>query len=173
MRYQSTTGFDEDQISELLDRVRQIERAHPRPGGRPVVLDLRSQVVIVLLLARQNLAQTVVADLVGVSQPTVSRIWRPLLPILGEVLAFHGIALDEAAEKRGLLVDGTDIPTGNQATTGQINYSGKRHRQGLAVQVAADLEGTLIAVSTPVAGARHDAAGIDLVGWQTTLTEHD
>ncbi|MDR1152652.1 MAG: transposase family protein, partial [Bifidobacteriaceae bacterium] len=53
----------------------------------------------------------------------------------------------------------------------RTNYSGKRHCQCLSIQVACDLNGTLIATSTPVPGARHDAAAIELTGWQHIL--HD
>ena len=36
---------------------------------------LRGQVVACLLILRQNLSQMVVADLLGVCQPTIFRIW--------------------------------------------------------------------------------------------------
>ncbi|WP_146083257.1 transposase, partial [Rathayibacter rathayi] len=51
-----------------------------------------------------------------------------------------------------VLVDGTDVPTRNRAEAGLSNYSGKRHRQGLNVQIAADLDGRLLAASDPIAG---------------------
>jgi hypothetical protein len=82
-----------------------------------------------------------------------------------------GVPLAEAARGRTLVVDGTYIPTGNRKATGKTNYSGKRHRQCLSVQVACDLEGTLIATSEPVPGARHDAAAIKLTGWDSVLAD--
>ncbi|WP_420907790.1 transposase family protein [Rathayibacter toxicus] len=39
---------------------------------------------------------------------------------------------------------------------GRDTYSGKRHRQGLNVQIASDLHGILLCVSNPVPGAQHD-----------------
>ncbi|WP_219814664.1 transposase family protein [Rathayibacter toxicus] len=80
-----------------------------------------------------------------------------------------GVALDTAIHGRVVLVDGTDVPTGNRALAGRDNYSGKRHRQGLHVQVASDLDGLLLCVSDPVPGARHDRAAITLCGWEPLL----
>ncbi|QOD07867.1 transposase family protein [Rathayibacter toxicus] len=47
---------------------------------------------------------------------------------------------------------------------GRDNYSGKRHRQGLHVQIASDLNGILLCVSDPIPAARHDRAAITLCG---------
>jgi hypothetical protein len=41
----------------------------------------------------------------------------------------------------------------------------------LSVQVAADLDGSLLGVSGPVPGARHDAAAIVLTGWDQLLLD--
>jgi hypothetical protein len=171
MRYQCTTGLDSGQLNELISRIRQVEESRPCGNGRPMLLDLHDQVVMVLMMLRQNPNQMTVADIFGVSQPTVSRIWRRILPLIEEVTGMHGVALDEAATGRAVLVDGTYVPTGNRASTGRSNYSGKRHCQCLSVQVAADLAGVLLAVSDPVPGARHDAAAIGLTGWDQLLLD--
>jgi hypothetical protein len=60
---------------------------------------------------------------------------------------------------------------GNRHQTSRANYSGKQPCQGLSLRVACDLDGVLIAPSTPVPGARHDAAAIELTGWQHTLRD--
>jgi hypothetical protein len=173
MRYQCTTGLDQGQVDELVSRISQVERSRPGGTGRPSLLGLHDQVVMVLLMLRQNPNQMTVADLFGVSQPTVSRIWRRVLPLIEEVTCLHAAALEEALKNRVVLVDGTYIPTGNRASTGKSNYSGKRGCQCLSVQVAADLDGTLLAVSDPVPGARHDAAAITLTGWDQLLLDTD
>ncbi len=54
-----------------------------------------------------------------------------------------------------------------------MNYSGKRKCQCLSVQVACDQDGTLLAASAPVAGARHDMAALELCGWKTALAERE
>lgn len=59
-------------------------------GGRPPALGLYRQVLLVLVLLRQNTVQSVAAHLFGISQPSASRIFRGLLPLLfDEVLAHH------------------------------------------------------------------------------------
>lgn len=171
MRYQCTTGLDSAQLTELIARIFQVEQSRASRGGRPVLLGLHDQVVMVLLMLRQNPNQMTMGDLFGVSQPTVSRIWRRILPLLEEVTCLHGVALEEAVKNRVVLVDGTYIPTGNRAATGRENYSGKRHCQCLSIQVASDTAGCLLAVSDPVPGARHDAAAIALTGWDQTLRQ--
>ncbi len=69
----------------------------------------------------------------------------------------------------------TYVPAGNRPGQGRdvekANYPGKRGCQCLSIQVAADHHGQLLAVSAPVAGARHDAAAIDLTGWKDILEE--
>jgi hypothetical protein len=65
VRYQSTTGLDSDQIDELVGRIEEIECGRKSGHGRPVVVDLYGQVVIALVLLRQNLNQMAVADLFG------------------------------------------------------------------------------------------------------------
>ena len=136
MRYQSTTGLDSDQIDELVDRIEEIECGRRSGHGRPVVVDLYGRVVIALVLLRQNLNQMAVADLFGISQPTVSRTYRTILSLLEQVTCLHAPDFAEAVQNRVVLVDGTDVPTGNRRD-GRENYSGKRHRQGLNIQVGA------------------------------------
>ncbi len=170
MRYQSTTGLDSVQVTEIVARVFHVLEDR---GGVAVnsILGLYRQLELVLVLARQNVSQMVSGAMFGVSQPTVSRIWRRLVPALGQVLYMSGISLEEAASNgRLVLVDGTNVPTRNRPGQGRdvekANYSGKRDCRRLSIQVAADHHGRLLAVSAPVAGARHDAAAIDLTGWK-------
>lgn len=172
MRYQSTTGLDREQILELVSRINQVLAGRKRRNsrsGRRTLLGTYRQVVLVLTLIRQNVNQACAADLFEVSQPTVSRIYRRLLPLIEQVVCVHQPTLAEAFEKRIVLVDGTDVPTGNRAGARE-NYSGKRHRQGLLVQVGADLSGMLLAVSDPLPGARHDRWAVAETGWEEALT---
>ena len=116
MRYNSTTGMPEELIIELTARVNEVLNGRKTPakgpGGRPLALGLCRQVVLVLLLLRQNMIQSVAADLFGLGQPTVSRIYRAMLPIFDELLALHESGtLSELALEHTLLIDGTDVPT--------------------------------------------------------------
>ncbi|MGW3472918.1 transposase family protein, partial [Saccharopolyspora sp. NPDC000995] len=153
LRYQSTTGLAADQIEELVVRVWQIVQCREEQLSPPVV-GLYRAVVLTLVYVRQNLNQAAVGDLFGLSQPTVSRVYRGILPLIGEALCLHVPDLEEAIRGRLVLVDGTDVPTGNRAGH-EDNYSGKRRRAGLNIQVAADTDGGLLAVSIPLPGSMH------------------
>ncbi|MGQ0775494.1 MAG: helix-turn-helix domain-containing protein [Pseudonocardiales bacterium] len=85
MRYQSTTGIATDQIDELVARIRQITETHEKQAWPPIV-ELYHAVVITLVYVRQNLNQATLGDLFGVSQPTVSRVCRGILPLIGQAL---------------------------------------------------------------------------------------
>ena len=167
MRYQSTTGIAADQIDELVARIWQISHTQETQAWPPVV-GLYRAVVLTLVYVRQNLNQAAVGDLFGVSQSTVSRVYRGIIPLIGQALCLHVPSLEEAIRGRLVLVDGTDIPTGNRAGH-EDNYSGKRRRSGLNIQVAADTDGDLLGVSAPLPGSMHDRKAFNESGWEELL----
>jgi hypothetical protein len=169
LRYQSTTGLDTDQIEELVTRIWQIVQCRKEQVWPPVV-GLYRAVVITLVYVRQNLNQAAVGDLFEVSQSTVSRVYRSILPLIGEALCLHVPDLKEAIRGRLVLVDGTDVPTGNRAGH-EDNYSGKRRRSGLNIQVAADTDGGLLGISAPVRGSMHDRRAFTECGWEDLLAD--
>jgi hypothetical protein len=137
-------------------------------------LGLYRQVVLTLVLLRQNLAQTVAADLFGVSQPTVSRIYRAMLPLFEQVTCLHRPPLPDVLRGRVVLVDGALVPIGNRRTdkaTHLTNYSGKSHKAGVIVQVLSDLDGQVLAVSEPAPGRTHDRNGFTLAGYDQLLAD--
>lgn len=136
----------------------------------PVLLGFRNSVIVTLILIRQNLPQTVLADVFGVSQPTISRTYRSFLPIITKALCLHAPQLREAVRGRLVLVDGTDVPTGNRAGHSH-NYSGKRHRSGVNIQIAASSDGQLLAVSDPMPGSTHDRRAFAECGWEAALAD--
>jgi hypothetical protein len=169
MRYESTTGLSSGQVVELVASVAQVVDGGGSGLGRPRALGLYRQVVLVLMLVRQNMSQSVAADVFGVSQSTVSRVFRAVLPLVEQVTRVNSPGgIDEVFLGRVVVVDGTDVPTGNRAS-GKHNYSGKRHRQGVVVQVACGLDGVLLAVSDPVPGCRHDRRAVTETGWEDAL----
>jgi hypothetical protein len=87
LRYEATTGLDDTQIQGLVARIHQILPAGGR-GRRPMVV-LYRQVMLTLVLVRSNITQTLLADLAGISQPTVSRIYRTTLPLIEQVTCLH------------------------------------------------------------------------------------
>ncbi|MDR1441044.1 MAG: transposase [Bifidobacteriaceae bacterium] len=178
MRTQYSTGLSESEFWELTARIKDITIEHgqnPGPNmiGRPQTLDLASKVRLTLTLLRTNITQQLAAEMLAVSQPTVSVVKSQIEPLIDQALTMTGIPLGEAASARPLIVDGTYIPTGNRKATGSVNYSGKRHCQNLSIQVACDLGGTLVATSAPVPGARHDSAALTLTGWDQILADAD
>lgn len=170
LRYQSTTGLAADQIEELVSRIWQIVCCRGEQLW-PSTVGLHRAVVMTLVYVRQNLNQAAVADLFGLSQPTVSRVYRGMLPLIGEALCLHVPDLLEAIRGRLVLVDGTDVPTGNRAGHGD-NYSGKRHRAGVNIQVASATSGGLLGVSRPVKGSMHDRKAFTECGWEAALVDH-
>jgi DDE superfamily endonuclease/Helix-turn-helix of DDE superfamily endonuclease len=138
------------------------------------MLGLYRRVLLTLVLLRQNLSQTTAADWFGVSQSTVSRIYRATLPLIEQVTCVHRPPLPEVLHGRVVLVDGTLVPVGNRRTdrdTHLQNFSGKRHRAGLNVQLLADLSGCLLAVSAPTPGKTHDRAAFTAAGYDTLLAD--
>ena len=55
--------------------------------GRPYALGLFGSVALVVCLMRKNITQAFAGAIFGVSQPTVSRRWDLLRPLIGQVLA--------------------------------------------------------------------------------------
>ncbi len=119
MRYESTTGLCDEDVDELARRIGQVleSRGQSLLGYR---LGLKQQVELTLVLARHNISQVLAAEMYGISQPTVSRVGRRMVPLLTHVLAMTGICLAQAvAQGSLLLVDGTPIPTGNRPAAGR------------------------------------------------------
>ena len=73
MRYQSTTGLCEETIDEITCRIADVTEGRGKNLSTSRI-PLQDHVVTCQLILRQNLPQMVVADLLGVSQPTISRI---------------------------------------------------------------------------------------------------
>lgn len=173
MRYQHATGLCEETIDEITCRIADVIEGRGMDLSR-CRISLRDQVVACLLILRQNLPQMVVADLLRVSQPTISRILAtyhhppqnsPALP------PWRTHRSDPARTPHPHRLHPMP-PTGNHPTSGQAshnNYSGKHKTQYLNVQVASTDRGDLIAVSDPVPGSRHDSKAINLCGWQNLL----
>jgi len=170
MRYYHTTGLTVEQITDLTLRVHQIMSPW-NPNAKPHLLGLWKQVVVVLILCRHNMTQEALADVFGVSQPTISRIWRTMSRYVARVVDSCGISLNQAVATRPLVVDGTYVPTGNRHGWGKLLYSGKRKCQCVNIQVACDLSGILVATSQPVCGAHHDAMVVDKTGWEDVLDQ--
>lgn len=170
MRYKAITGLTDGQLTELTARVR-TRVGDPASAGRPFALGLAGSVVLVVALMRKNMTQDVAAAFFGVSQPTASRRWDLLRPAIEEVLAEFVPDPKALVGKGTVLVDGTICPTWDWSAVPDL-FSGKAGYPGMNVQIAADLDGNLVAVSAePVHGARHDAHAYAASGLAATLSD--
>ncbi|WTU05900.1 transposase (plasmid) [Kitasatospora sp. NBC_00070] len=157
-----------------------VARIHAVPGvdglrsrGRPFVLGMYKSVVMVLFLLRQNPVQQAAAELFGCSQSTVSRRLALLGPLLEQVLAGFVPDPAEATAGRAVLVDGTLVTTWDWACRGTELFSGKLRDTGFNLQIAATLDGDLLAVSAPMPGSWHDAHAWRESGLPETLADRD
>jgi len=109
------------------------------------------------------------AETYGVSQATVSRAITSITPLLARALARYVPTAEELRSDRQYIVDGTLLPCWSWASDAGL-YSGKHKTTGMNVQVVCTLEGELVWISDPVAGARHDVYCLDQSGALDGLT---
>src|SRR5512143_1601541 len=164
------TGLTEAQLRELAGRVRRLVGGPTT--GRLHRLGLAESVCLVVFLLRENVTQAVAAAVFGVSQPTVSRRFEQLRDAVTAALAEW--VPDPAAATRGdtVLVDGTLALTWDWRHRDDL-FSGKHRDSGFNLQVAATLDGQLLAVGEPVPGKRHDAYAYAASGLAGTLAGID
>lgn len=168
------TGLDDERFDELYGRVVEVFGSRRvKRGGPHDHLTLEDQLIATLMLLRHNMTEQMVAGIFGVSQATMSRIKDKIEPVIDEVLGLHQRGLEELVGNRPIVVDGTYVPTGNRTQTGRTNYSRKRGCQCVNVQIASDVGGTLLAVSVPSPGSRHDRKALQLCGWEQILLKAD
>ena len=112
---------------------------------------------MVVALMRKNFTQQVAASMFSCSQPTVSRRWDLLRPVIAKVLATEIPDPREILGGGTALVDGTIAPTWDWTAIPDL-FSGKPGYPGMNLQIAATLVGNVAAIGPePVHGARHDA----------------
>jgi hypothetical protein len=137
--------------------------------GRPYALGPFRSVALVVTLMRKNLTQDVAGAFFGVSQPTASRRWDLLRPVIAQVLTEFVPDPKQVIGKATALVDGTVCPTWDWKAIPDL-FSGKNGYPGINVQIATDLAGEIVAISAVrVHGARHDARAYAASGLAHTL----
>lgn len=151
------TGLSVGQLTDLVARVNAACGDEFVSRGRPLALGLFRSVAMVVCLMRKNPTQDFIGAMFGVSQSTVSRRWDVLRPVIGDVLGALAPTPREIVGRGTVLVDGTVCPTWDWQAVPDL-YSAKVGFPGMNLQVAATLDGDLVAVGpSPVHGARHDA----------------
>ena len=137
---------------------------------KPPAVDLFRSVVLVVALMRRNIVQAAAANVFKCSQPTVSRRWDLLRPVIGRALASFVPDPAQVLGRRGTaLVDGTVCPVWDWNAIPDL-FSGKVKFAGMNVQIAANLNGDVAAIGpVPVHGARHDAYAFEASGLKSAL----
>lgn len=170
MRYKTLTGLSAGQLHMLSALVCKEIGSVVEPGGGPAVIGLCDSVAMVVTLMRRNLAQAAAGEIFGCSQPTVSRRWDLIRPVIARVLA-RFIPDPAAVIGRGgtALVDGTVCPVWDWNSIPDL-FSGKAGYPGMNIQIAASLDGEVAAIGpVPVHGARHDAYAYEASGLKQIL----
>jgi hypothetical protein len=103
-------GLNNEQLTELVTRVHAARGGGFASRSRPYALGLFGSVALVVCLMRKNITQAFAGAIFGVSQPTVSRRWDLLRPLIGQVLAEFVPDLAEVVRAGTVLVDGTVWP---------------------------------------------------------------
>jgi hypothetical protein len=137
------TGLSDRQLTDLVVRVHAVCAQKFVSRGRPHALGLFGSVAMVVCLLRKNATQDFVGAVFGVSQPTVSRRWDLLRPVIGDVLAEVIPTPREVVGRGTVLVDRTVCPTWDWHDVAEL-YSAKVGFPGMNLQVAATLDGDLV-----------------------------
>ena len=90
---QHTTGLSVRQFAQLTQWITQSEPLHSVPAVLGVVGSLRAT----LIYLRHNLPQAAIGELLGVSQPTVSRAVKALTELVTRALDGYLITAEEVA----------------------------------------------------------------------------
>ncbi len=165
------TGLSDRKLTDLVVRVHAVCAQKFISRGRPPALGLYRSVAMVVCLLGKNATQDFVGAVFGVSQPTVSRRWDLLGPVIGDVLAEVIPTPREVVGRTTVLVDGTVCPTWDCHDVPEL-YWAKVGFAGMNLQVAATLDGDVVAVRPiPIPGARHDAHAFAASGLADVLAD--
>ena len=125
-----TTGLSAHQFAELTQWISQSKPLHTIPA----ILGVAGSLQATLIYLRHNLPQAVIGELLGVSQPTVSRAVKTLTELVTRALDGYLITAEEVAPGCDYVLDGTLMPCWSWKAHPEL-WSGKHKRTGLNVQV--------------------------------------
>ena len=153
-----TTGLTDDEFDGLLAWLREegVEGCPPIPG-------LSGSPRATLMYLRQNIVQAVIGEILGVSQPTVSRAIKALTEAISRTPAVLLLTAKEVPEGCDYVVDGTLLPCLDWRDRRDL-WSVKHGRAGMNVQILVPPDGHLVRASDPYPGSMHDVAALDASG---------
>ena len=152
------TRLTRTQIQDLCRRI------HAATGGDLLSAGSRrlgphQSIRLVLASLRHNLEQELLAELFGISQPTVSRVLSAWTPLIAGALEENIPTADDLDPDTRLIVDGTLVPCWAWRDKPEL-HPGKHHTTGMNLQVACTPTGRLAWASDPVPGRIHDARAL-------------
>ena len=112
---------------------------------------------------RHNVVQAVIGEILGVSQPTVSRAIKALTAAISRTLAVLLLTAEEVPEDCDYVVDGTLFPCPDWRGRRDL-WSVKHGSAGMNVQILVRLDGGFVWASDPYPGSMHDVAALDASG---------
>ena len=147
-----TTGLTDDEFDGLLAWLREewVE-------GYPPILGLSGSLRATLMYLRQNIVQVVIGEILGVSQPTVSRAIKALTEALSRTLTVLLLTAEEVPRDCDYVVDGTLFPCLDWRGRRDL-WSVKHGCAGMNVQILVRLNGGFMWASDPYPGSMHDVA---------------
>ncbi len=101
-----TTGLSAHQFAELTQWISQSKPLHTIP----TILGVAGSLQATLTYLRHNLPQAAIGELLGVSQPTVSRAVKALTELVTRALDGYLITAEEVAPGCDYILDGTLMP---------------------------------------------------------------
>ena len=163
----TTTCLDRDQILDLCELIHTSHSGNlPVAGSR--VLGLFRCIQVTLLTLRHNLTQELLADILMVSQATISRVVAVYTPLIAEALQACVPSVGDLDPDRQYIIDGILAPCWSWHDRPEL-YSGKHNTTGVNLQVARTLAGHLAWISPPLPGNVHDAKAIEESGFLEAL----
>ncbi|MCR2053846.1 transposase [Actinomyces bowdenii] len=153
------TGLDRAQLSRLVELVVGDEGI----TGVPRILEPLQSVRVTLMYLRTGICQEAIAEVMGVSQPSISRAIAVVTRIIARVLGPLLATAEEVPRTGVYIIDGTLLPCWSWKDQPAL-FSGKHKRTGLNLQVLVGPTGRLLWASDPLPGATHDAKAITASG---------
>ena len=152
------TGLTDDEFDELLVRLRE-----EGVEGYPPILGLSGSLRATLIHLRHNIVQAAIGELLGVSQPTISRAIKAMIDAIVRALKDVLLTAEKVPEGCDYVVDGTLFPCWSWRNHREL-WSGKHKATGMNVQILVLPGGRLVWASAPYPGSMHDVAALDASG---------
>ena len=164
-----TTGLTDDEFDGLLAWLRE-----EGVEGYPPILGLSGSLRATLMYLRQNIVQAVIGEILGVSQPTVSRAIKALTEALSRTPVVLLLTAEEVPRDCDYVVDGTLLPCPDWRRRRDL-WSVKHRRAGMNDPDPGPARRKVrVGPGGPYPGSMHDVAalgasglleGMDPSGW--------